>query len=116
MPGRFEPSEQEALAGLSSCVSCQNHDRSQNNMYVVTPSESIYHIAQNDLLTLCGLYLNSNPEHRKRRDDRQLSETIPDKQFIALCSECDRKATGKPEPTRPSLELLRSPKLTVIVP
>ena len=75
-------------------------------MYVVTPSESIYHIALSDRLTHCGLWLSTNPEHRKRRDDRQLFETIPDKQFIALCSECDRKATGKPEPKRPSPELL----------
>ncbi len=87
-------------------------------MYVVTPSESIYHVARSDCLslTLCGLSLNHNPDHRKRRDDRRLSETIPNKQFIALCSECDRKATGKSQPERPSLELLRSPKLPVIVP
>ena len=85
-------------------------------MYVVTPNESIYHIALNDGLTLCGLYLSTNPEHRKRKDDKRLSEEIPAKQFIALCSACNRKATGKPEPERPSVELLRSPKLIVIVP
>jgi len=84
-------------------------------MYVVTPNEPIYHVAQNTFLTLCGLSLNHNPEHRKRRDDRRLSEEIPAKQFIALCSECDRKATGKPEPTRPSLELLGPPRLKDIV-
>lgn len=75
-------------------------------MYVITPNEPIYHLAQNDLLTLCDLSLNHNPEHRKRRDDRRLSNEIPDKQFIALCSECDRKATGKAKAERPSLELL----------
>ncbi len=84
-------------------------------MYIVTPSEGIYHLALNDHLSLCGLWLNTNPEHRKRRDDRRLSETIPDKQFIALCSECDRKATGKPEPTRPSPELL-SPFVLIDIP
>lgn len=85
-------------------------------MYIVTPNESIYHIAQSELLTLCGLWLNTNPEHRERKDDRQLSETVPGQQFIALCSDCDRKVTGKPEPMRPSPELLRSPKLIVRVP
>lgn len=84
-------------------------------MYVVTPSEPIYHLAENNFLTLCGLSLNHNPEHRNRRDDRRLSEDIPAKQFIALCSECDRKATGKPEPERPSVELLRSTALIDIV-
>jgi len=117
MPGRFEPSEREALAGLSSCFSFQNNDRYalQHIMYVVTPSEPIYHLAQNNSLTFCGLSLNHNPEHRKRRGDRRLSEEIPDKQFVALCSECDRKATGKPEPKRPSVELLRSRVLIDIV-
>ena len=88
-------------------------------MYIVTPSEGIYHLVRADCpsLSWCGLSLNHNPEHRKRRDDRRLSETIPDKQFIALCSECDRRATGKPEPERLSSELLlRPPKLILIVP
>src|SRR5258705_99964 len=82
------------------------------------PKEIRCHLARADCpsLSWCGLSLNSNPEHRKRRGDRRLSETIPDKQFTALCSTCDRKATGKPEPTRPSPELLRSPKLTIVVP
>ena len=75
-------------------------------MYVVTPAEPIYHLAQSGLLTLCGLWLNTNPEHRKRRDDRRLSETIPEKRFIALCSDCERKASGSPKPERPSNELL----------
>ena len=84
-------------------------------MYVVTPADPIYHVALNDGLTLCGLYLSTNPEHRKRRDDRQLSETIPDGQFIALCSECDRVSAGKPKPKGPSPELL-SPSRFIDIP
>jgi len=78
-------------------------------MYIVTPSEGIYHLARTDCpsLSWCGLSLNHNPDHRKRRDDRRLSETIPDKQFSALCSECDRKVTGAPAPEPRALELMR---------
>jgi hypothetical protein len=85
-------------------------------MYVVTPAEPIYHLALNDGLTLCGLWLNSNPEHRKRRDDRRLSEEIPAKQFAALCSECERKTTGAPKPEPPSPELLPRYSLAGILP
>jgi len=88
-------------------------------MYIVTSSEGIYHLARTDCpsLSWCGhVSLNSNPEHRKRRDDRQLSETIPDKQFSMLCRKCQRVSTGEPEPKGPSPELLRPPKLIVLVP
>lgn len=75
-------------------------------MYIVTPSEGIYHLAQNDSRSMCGLRLKPNPEHRKRRDDRRLSEAIPDKQFTMLCSECQRVSTGAPKREGPSPELL----------
>ncbi|MDX6405384.1 MAG: hypothetical protein QOH70_2839 [Blastocatellia bacterium] len=74
--------------------------------YIFSPDSQIYHIARSELLSLCGLWLNINPEHRKRRDDRRLSSEKPIGQFTALCSECDRKANGLPEPQRPSLDLL----------
>src|SRR2546421_9616117 len=90
MPGRFEPSEREALAGLSSCFSCQFQDLSfrQNNMYVITPCESIYHLAaDNHLVTLCRLCVDP-PYHQKRCTDRRLSAEIPPKRVMGLCSEC----------------------------
>jgi hypothetical protein len=84
--------------------------------YIFSPDNPIYHIARSDLVSLCGLWLNTNPEHRKRRDDRRLSLEKPDRQFTALCSKCQRKATGAPEPKRPSLELISYRCRTEIVP
>jgi len=84
--------------------------------YIFAPAVPIYHLALNDRLTLCGLWVHGEPDQRRRKDDRRLSAEKPTGQFLALCSECDRKATGKPKPKGPSPELLRSPKLIVIVP
>jgi hypothetical protein len=84
--------------------------------YIFAPAVPIYHLALNDYLSLCGLWLSINPEHRKRRDDRRLSAEKPAGQFVALCSTCERKATGLPEPKRPSPELLTPQSLIVIVP
>jgi len=72
-------------------------------MYIVTPAEPIYHIAQNGRLSLCGLWLHGNADQRRRRHDRRLVSDQPEGQ---LCSECDRKVSGKPEPSKPSPELL----------
>lgn len=88
MPGRFEPSEQEALAGLSSCFSFQNNDRSQDTMFVVTPNEPIYHLAKGENSTLCHLPILSRPDQRRRREDRRLVAEIPTNRICALCSEC----------------------------
>ena len=84
--------------------------------YIFAPADPIYHIARNARLTLCGLFVFSEPDKRRRRDDLRLSPEKPARQFTALCSECDRKATGKPEPQPPSIELLRRPSLIEIVP
>lgn len=67
-------------------------------------------------MTLCGLWLSTDPEHRKRKDDRRLSLEKPTRQFTALCSECDQIATGTPKRERPSPELLTPPHFPVIVP
>jgi hypothetical protein len=85
-------------------------------MYVIAPADPIYHIALTDGLTMCGLWLSIDAEHRKRRDDWRLSETLPDKQFAGLCSKCDRMMSGTTKPEPPSLELLRPPKLINIIP
>ena len=60
--------------------------------YIFSDENPVYHIAWNESLSLCGLWLSTNPEHRKRRDDRRLSAEKPKRQFTVLCSECDRKA------------------------
>jgi hypothetical protein len=73
--------------------------------YIFSPDNPIYHLALNENLSLCGLWLSTNPEHRKRKNDRRLSAGKPTIQFTALCSVCDKKTADKPEPKRPSLEL-----------
>ena len=75
-------------------------------MYIFAPNNPIYHLALNDSLTHCGLWLHGKPEERRRRDDLRLEPEKPTRQFTALCRKCDPKATGAPEAKRPSLELL----------
>jgi hypothetical protein len=84
--------------------------------YIFAPANPVYHLALTESLSLCGLRLNTDPEHRKRKDDLRLSPEKPTKQFQALCSECDRKAKGlrKPEPI--ALELLPRFSPTEIIP
>lgn len=84
--------------------------------YIFAPAVPIYHLALNDRLSLCGLWLHGEPEQRRRREDRRLSAEKPTGHFVALCSTCERKASGKPEPKRPSLELLPRFSRTEIVP
>jgi len=74
--------------------------------YIFSPDNPIYHLARSESLTHCGLWLHGKPEERRRRDDLRLVPDKPTRQFTALCSTCQRKATGAPEPKRPSLELL----------
>jgi len=40
----------------------------------------------------------------------------PTRQFTALCSKCERKSKGAPEPKRPSLEFLPRFSLFEILP
>lgn len=61
-------------------------------MYVVIPSDPIYHIARNEHFTLCMLWLSINPEHRKRRSDRRVVVENPQSQFTILCRDCEKKA------------------------
>jgi hypothetical protein len=84
--------------------------------YIFSADNPIYHLARNESLSLCGLWLSTNPEHRKRRDDRRLSAEKPTREFTALCSECDRKATGAPESKPVALELLPRYPLPEIIP
>jgi hypothetical protein len=84
--------------------------------YIFAPANPVYHLALTESLSLCGLRLNTDPEHRKRRDDLRLSPEKPTKLFQALCSECDRKASGKTKPKPVGLELLPRFRPEVIIP
>ena len=82
--------------------------------YIFAPAIPVYHLAQSERLTFCGLWVHGEPGQQRRKDDRGLSSEKPTGQFVALCNTCERKATGKPEPKRPSPELLSPPRLTII--
>lgn len=84
--------------------------------FIFSPDNPIYHLPLSESLTLCGLWLHGKPDQRRRKDDRRLVPEKPTGQFVALCSRCERKGTGVPEPKRPSLELLPRYSLTEIVP
>ena len=57
-------------------------------MYVITLSESLYHLAaDHELLTLCGLGVDE-PNRQKRCTDRRLSGDIPSNRVMGLCSKC----------------------------
>ena len=111
-------SGREPLAASSSCVI--QHLIGQVRvayMYVVSPASPIYHLAQGKSLSLCGyVWILTKPEQRRRRDDWNVVAEKPTRQFTALCSTCERKEKGVPEPERPSLGLLHRASLREIVP
>jgi hypothetical protein len=74
--------------------------------FIFSPDSPIYHLAANESLSLCGLWLHGEPHQRRRKDDRRLVAEKPSGRFRALCSTCERKATNSPEPKRPAPELL----------
>jgi len=84
--------------------------------YIFAPANPIYHLSRNAGMSLCISWLVINPQHDKRRDDWRVVSEKPEGRFRALCSECERLSTGKPEPERPSLGLLSPHSLIEIVP
>lgn len=85
-------------------------------VYIFAPDNPIYHLALNESLSLCGLWLHGTPEQRRRRDDRRLVSEKPTGQFVALCSECERITKGTNKPERPSPELLSPSRFIDITP
>jgi hypothetical protein len=83
--------------------------------YIFSPDNPIYHLALNDRLTLCGLWVFGEPDQRRRKDDRRLVAEKPAGQFVALCSQCERIASGTAQPERPSVELLSSSRFADII-
>lgn len=84
--------------------------------YISSDGNPIYHIARNESMSFCGLALYSKRDQRRRRDDLRLSAEKPTKQFQSLCSKCQRRIKGLPEPKRPDPGLLSPSRLIVIVP
>jgi len=57
-------------------------------MYVITPCESLYHLAaDNQLVTLCGLCIDE-PNRQKRCTDRRVVAELPANRVMGLCSQC----------------------------
>ena len=83
--------------------------------YIFAPGVPIYHLSLSAGLSLCMSWLVIDPQHNKRRDDWRVIAEKPEGRFRALCSECERKATGKAKPDGPSLELL-SPHCFIEIP
>lgn len=83
--------------------------------YILSSDSPIYHLARNDRVSLCGLWLHGSVGQRRRKDDRRLASEKPIGQFAALCSTCERTANGKPKPQRPSTELLSPRSLIDII-
>src|SRR5260370_67325 len=49
--------------------------------YIFSDDNPVYHIARTGNLSFCGLMLNTDPEHRKRKDDFRLSSEEPARLF-----------------------------------
>jgi hypothetical protein len=84
--------------------------------FIFSPDNPIYHLALSERLTFCGLWVHGEPGQQRRKDDRRLISEKPTERFTALCSRCQRKATGSPEPKRPAPELLLPRCLAEIIP
>jgi hypothetical protein len=84
--------------------------------YIFAPVERVYHLAQSERLTLCGLWVHGEPGQQRRKDDRRLISEKPTGRFTAPCSKCDRIAKGLPERKGAPRELLSPSRLIVIVP
>jgi hypothetical protein len=55
-------------------------------MYFVSRAEGIFHLADDDMFTLCKRYMPLTP--RRRYDDYQLVEHPPADRVCVLCSDC----------------------------
>jgi hypothetical protein len=84
-------------------------------MYIAAPADPIYHLARTDNSALCGVMVFGKPEERRRRDDRRLVSEKPERQFVALCSTCERIANGTPKPQKPSPELVTPSRFLDII-
>jgi hypothetical protein len=57
-------------------------------MYVTAPADPIYHLALNDRMTLCKALILSQPDQRRRIEDRRLVADEPKDRVCVLCSQC----------------------------
>jgi len=64
-------------------------------MYVVSLSDPVYHIAQDEHFTLCAILISGDPGRRRRWQDRRLVSEKPTNRFVVLCKECEKIAAEK---------------------
>jgi hypothetical protein len=57
-------------------------------MFIVAPSDPIYHIAQSDTMTLCGSFIHGTPDKQRRFFDQRLANEPPKDRVCVLCSKC----------------------------
>jgi len=61
-------------------------------MYIVAPSDPIYHLARSDQpderMTVCLRMIVSEPNKRRRFGDFRLEPNIPSNRVCVLCSQC----------------------------
>ena len=67
--------------------------------YFFAPACTMYHLAQSESYTICGMYVSGNENQKRRRSDWRLTSEKPERPFEALCGSCERIAKGEPEPT-----------------
>lgn len=76
-------------------------EETPSTQYIFAPADTIYHLAKNDGLTICGRHVLGKPEQRRRRDDFRIVNEKPEG-FVMLCRQCQ----GLPDHESPSLGLI----------
>ena len=66
--------------------------------YIFSRATPLYHLAKNDTATLCGVWVLTRPDQRRRIDDLQITDERPQREFDALCPHCYRISNDIPEP------------------
>lgn len=75
----------------------QDIETTLTEQYFFAPASIEYHLAKNEVFTLCGDYIdNSRP--KRRRDDWRITNEKPQGRASILCPRCQRTLTGESEP------------------
>jgi len=56
--------------------------------YVFAPGDPIYHLARSENSTVCGSFVHSTPDKRRRFYDWRLADAPPTDRVCVLCSKC----------------------------
>jgi hypothetical protein len=57
-------------------------------MYAVTLAELIYHLAETDRITVCGIHMLTPLDQRRRFNDYRIVPDVPADRVGVLCSKC----------------------------